>query len=196
MSRLKYPIPRMARIKRLTQLALDGADGRYWYDDANYQIKYASEYLGCKVQDLADLLALFSPRVSVLRSAKWALRYLNEKSFAPDCTISHKFAIAHWELTGEIRGSKTGPFARALMGDRDALVLDTWMAKALGVDSKRFEIKAVWNRAAEKIRLVAQLLGWPVAETQAAIWTAIVRENRVNIPRFDMRALLASEIPV
>lgn len=196
MPKLRYPIPRMTPVHKLSELALDGADGRGWYEFASYEISRAAVRLDCTPELLAEMLALFSPRVSVTRSIKWAVHYIKTKEFMADCPRSVRQAVDHWLVTGKIRGLKTGPFARALLGDKSAVVIDTWVAKALGIDAKRLEVKAVWSRAAEQIRRTAEYLGWPVAETQAAIWVAIVRKDRATVPQMNIMAQIDPEIPV
>lgn len=186
--KLMYPIPAMPSVQVLAALAHEGADARGWYREAWVEIELAAPKLGISSTRLADLLALFSPRVSVLRSVRWAIHYSRTGEFMHDATRSHRLAVKHYEQTKEIRGPKTAPFAKALMGDGSALVLDSWMSKALNVDHKRFEVRAVHDAASKRVRLTAMVLGWPVAETQAALWAATVRKHRVEVPRISIMA--------
>ena len=170
----------------LAKLALDGADGRYWYDYAKAQIEAAARHYGIDPKRFADLLSLFSPRVSVKRSIRFAIRYARTGEFEHDVTRNTKAAVAHYDLTGEIRGAKTEPFARALMGDKTAVVFDTWMADAMGVDGSKFAVKRVHRVQTERLIRVAEYLGWPIAETQAAIWTGIVKKSRRSVPQLEI----------
>jgi hypothetical protein len=176
----------MRSVKKLSEAALNGADGREWYRFANDQINAAAASLGISPKRLADLLAVFSPRVSVTRSIKWTLHYVKTGQTLPDCTRSHRAALLHYETTGEIRGPKTGPFAKALLGDTGAVVLDVWMARALAIPQKKLESVKVWAQAYDRVLRVAGSLGWTPAETQAAIWTATVRGAGRNPPAFDI----------
>lgn len=171
----RKPIPRMASVAKLIDLALEGADGRHWYKDAAVHVRGAAFILDCDAQRLADILALLSPRVSVKRNIRFALRYVKDGKFAGDVMRTIRASVNHYELTGEIRGPKTGPFARAIMGDLNAIVLDVWMAVAFGIDQKRFSVKRVHAECSKRIRAVAKNLGWKNAEVQAAIWYAAVR---------------------
>lgn len=173
-------------IAKLTDLALEGADGRYWYDYAKSKIGEAGKHYGVVDQQLADYLALFSPRVHLRRSVRYALSYLVKGKFEHDVLRNIRASVEHYDLTGEIRGAKTEPFSRALMGDKTAIVLDTWMADALEVDGKKFEVKRVHRAASDKLLTVAEDLDWPVAETQAAIWTAVVRKVRQSVPQLEI----------
>lgn len=204
---LQFPVPRMTAIPVLASLAIEGQEHRAWYDYARDDIRQAAPFLNAAPERIAALLALFSPRVSVLRSVRWTVHYCRSAGgidrFPYDCTRSHKLAITHWESTGEIRGPKTGPFAKALLGDKNALVLDGWMAVALSrtteegrILGKRFEIQAVHRAASIRVREVATYVGWPIAETQAAIWAGIVKRTRVSVPALSVMEELDSEIPV
>lgn len=167
---------RMTTRVRLTKLAMAGHDMRPWYDNVRSEISLASTQLRCEPKRIADLLAIFSPRVSVFRCVRWTVHYIRTGEFMHDVTRSTKAAVRHYEATGEIRGVKTGPFARALLNDDNAVVLDTWMAVAFNVDPKHIGDKPAVRKAMERsVRAVASTLGWRVVETQAAIWAAIVR---------------------
>jgi len=203
-NRLKNPLPRLRSIHGLTTLALDGADHRGWYADAREQILEVAPTIprptgltGVDPQTFAELLALFSPRTSVTRSIRWAVHFARTSEYMHDVHRSIRLAVEHWKKTGEIRGLKTAPFARALMGDPDALVLDSWMYKAIGIPPERSEVPTVHAIAASKVYAVARTLAWPIAETQAAIWAGIVREHGRNVPVLDIRAIIGgTEYPV
>ncbi len=167
--------PRMPAAK-LRKLALAGADGRPWYDWARAEISAAAPLLGVSETRLADLLALFSPRVSVKKSVRMAVHYIRTGAHSHDVLPMVRVGVAHYEATREIRGCKTAPFAKALMGDKSAVVLDTWMAVAFGLDPGWIKDRPrLRRRMAATLERVAAGLGWPVAETQAAIWAATVR---------------------
>lgn len=177
MPSLKYPIPRLPSPRTLASIALANADNRDWYRYANTQILHAATHTyHCTPTRLADLLSLFSPRVAISRSVRFTHTYLtSNKRFEKDVVYTIRASVRHYEATGKIRGPKTAPFARALMLDPHAIVLDTHMGSLFGIDSKRFEVKMIWNECASRIRSAAKLLGWQPAETQAAIWAGALR---------------------
>ena len=175
-------IPKMSSVATLVTLAESGRESRTWYPDARKQIIAGAVILDIAPGRFADLLSLFSPRVSVTRSVRFAVHYARTGQYKPDIIRPVRAAVGHYELTGRIRGPKTSAFARVLRGDDSAIVLDVWMAVALGVDQKRLSAKCVYSACSERIARSAKLLGWTNAETQASIWGAVVSKNRRTVP--------------
>ena len=154
-----------------------GADGKDWYNDTTPAVVSAAAQLGVEPHYLADILAITSPRVVVSRNIRMALGYIRKRDtqgFLPGVIK----ALEYYEETGLIRGPKTGAFARALMGDGDAVVLDVWMARALNVDQSKLGTLTIQTAADDLMRRVGKSLGWQPAEVQAAIWTHWVRTHR------------------
>ena len=151
-------------------LAREGASGAGWYDSANVSIRAFCDRTGYDVARVCDVLALTSPRVTVRRNVSLALAYLATGS-APGIVPSVRAALAHYEATGVIRGLKTSAFARALAGDVDAVVIDVWMWRALGLDWPSVTPKR-YRRAAATVRGIATRADMTPAATQAAIWVA------------------------
>lgn len=150
-----------------------GWDGRFWYRDA----KEAIDTSGYNPSRFAAVLSIVSPRVHVRRSVALARRYMEEGELGPDVMRSVRLALAHYEQTSEIRGPKTEPFARALLGDEEAVVLDVWMAKAFDVDPGTIGRKYNIVPAVKAVRRLAAEHGITPAQCQAAIWTGIRREH-------------------
>lgn len=168
---------RLASVETLVLLALEGKAGRYWYAGAHRSVREYARLTDQSPRRVADMLALFSPRVNVRRSVRLAHHYLTTGEYARDTMQGVRAAVAHYEDTGEIRGPKTAPFARALVGDGDAIVLDVWMARAFGCDQRLLATKRVRERCESRIRRAADWLGWTPCEVQAAVWTAAVRRS-------------------
>jgi hypothetical protein len=68
-----------------------------------------------------------------------------------------------------LTGPKTLAFAQAIAGDRDAVVIDTWMLKASGCGRKSVTGKQ-YGILASAIRILALERGMDARTVQAAIW--------------------------
>ena len=188
----------MRSVKKLTEYALAGAHGRDWYVHAELSIRRHCNSLGFDVQTYVDVLAITSPRVNVRKNVQLTNAYMAARStvvagdgedYQPlhpgaqhglSLTKLHlrvsglmrsiRSGLEHYERTGVIRGPKTSAFARALLGDGEAIVLDVWLARALAIDQKLLATKKVRLPAEDRIRRVARALGWEPRQVQAAIW--------------------------
>ena len=144
-----------------------GVDMKDWYIRTKEDIGIASRQLKCRPEYLAGLLAAFSPRVSVRRSVKWALEWQRNERFMYDVPVSVRAHALKFIETGLVTGPKTGPFHRALLGDPQAVVIDSHMLAAAGFD--RSGTKQTMATCEEMVREVAYRRCSP-AEAQAAIW--------------------------
>lgn len=149
-------------------LAMAGAEGRGWYREAQASIEaYAREHELCP-KYISDVLAILSPRVSVAFNVTLAKRYLLT-GFASGAMGQRQKALEKYERTGYFSGRKVVAFSAALSGDPSAIVIDAWMYNALG-DPEVGPSKGHYERCCARVLEVADALGWPPAETQAAIW--------------------------
>ncbi len=187
----------MKTAKLLARNAMAGIDGRYWYADAATEIRATAAALAIDPRELASLLALFSPRVQVRRSIDNALDYVKNAEFHHSVMRSTRAAVLHWENTGVIRGKKTEPFSRAVIGDGDAVVVDVWMCRAIGIDHKKLN-KSAYAECVKRIRKAALLCDMTPAECQAAIWCNEVRKAGRRPYRLAVYARLnkTSDVPL
>lgn len=167
-------------LARLNAYADRGASLRDWYAEARASIVDLCLREGWDYDRFVCILAVTSPRVSVLRNYKFAEHYMRTGYFLPDMMRAIRASVKHYEATGEIRGPKTGAFARNLLGDETALVLDVWMARALNVEQKVVNRKDNMRTAYRLVGTVAADRGWTIAQTQAAIWCGICKANGVR----------------
>ena len=174
--------PYEGRLDKYKKYFNAGYEMKDWYIRTREDIGIASRQLDCRPEYLAGLLAAFSPRVSVRRSVKWALHCvsarklnksmlgpygLSEDHFMDDVPKSVRIHVNKFLHTGLVTGPKTGPFHRALLGDPQAVVIDSHMLAAAGFD--RSGTKQTMQECDELVRDVAYRRCSP-AEAQAAIW--------------------------
>ena len=162
----------MRQTRTLERLALQGEHGADWYDHARREIRRTARAAGWDPAEFSEVLALLSPRCAVVRNIRLALEYMAEGTIGNGVLPSVVRSVEVWEECGEVRGLKTSAFARALQGDRDAVTLDSWMARAVGVTPSEISCVGIHRAAAKRVRAVAESLDWAPAETQAAIWVA------------------------
>ena len=148
-------------------LALAGRHGRSWYADAGESIaRYALRH-DLPFRRVCDVVAILSPRVQVTRNAELAHAYLQGLPMR-GVMRSRVKALAAYERTGAFNGPKVNAFSKALQGDPNAVVVDAWVVRALGHgDAAK---GPGYERIADRVRSLAKGLGWPPAETQAALW--------------------------
>lgn len=178
---------------RPTELAHLGGAHRDWYDRAHASIaRYCAHHpwpegFRPTVGDVADVLAITSPRVRVARNVRLTREYFESGSLGPAGVLPGVLrSLEVWQATGAVLGPKTRPFARALRGDGSALVLDTHMFQAYGHPAGRVPRVAERRRIARSVRSVAGRLGWKVAETQAAVWAGRLMSLGKVPARLDM----------
>lgn len=149
-----------------THLALLGESGAPWYVDSKASIDEYSKRHGYDAGTVCDVLAIFSPRVTVGFSVELADEYIKTGK-APRAMKARVRAADRYRLSGTFGGPKVNAFAQALRGDPSAVVVDAWMYRA--ARETRNTPKS-YREVAHTVRQCAAGLGWTPRETQAAIW--------------------------
>jgi hypothetical protein len=95
--------------------------------------------------------------------------------------------MLHYEKTGEIRGPKTSRFAKCLMLDEDSVVIDVWMARAMGVPHDKVGAKYAYDACVNRVLKIADTYGEAPARIQAAIWSGVYRTFFKNpvVPNYE-----------
>jgi len=174
-------------VAHLESLALRGADGRGWYTEASEALQAWADREGVSLDLLTGVLAGTSPQCSVSENVERTRDTLallaregmgvmwrdlhTVKGVPASVAKSTAAALRREDLTPN--GPKVRAFARALRGDGDAFVLDTHVAKSLGIPHEVCDRAHVRRQADALYRETARRLGWPVAEVQAAVWCSI-----------------------
>jgi hypothetical protein len=159
-----------------------------WYDAAWEEMQ---RMFGQHAELYANVLAALSPHNGVKGNVTAANKAM-AMILSGERDLKHPFTVttakkagdgmqAHVDnlnrvLRGEpLEGPKVGPFSRALQGDRNAVVVDTWMMRAFGFTDKANESEMTFIQQA--VTGMAEKLGMDARQVQAAIWTGVKVER-------------------
>lgn len=151
---------------------------REWYARATADIR--AKY-GPDADLFADILAATSPQADIHKNVAFARdAYDRHKRGLPveGWLPNHRINLQRIRDGKRLRGPKVRAFARALKGDADAIVVDTWVLRAVGYREHELKLSGAIRVAHEAIRLVAEAMGWTGAEAQAAIWVSYRQSQR------------------
>jgi hypothetical protein len=146
-----------------------------WYDEAGAFAKSLQRIRPeWNMEVASSVVSAFSPRVTWAHNKAKALQYAQGQ--APKGLRSHIAAADRCVVEGfnGLRGPKTNAFARAIAGDRDAVVVDVWMCRAAGL-GKDAPTAVEYRAIADAIRTLA---GTPTvcmapATLQALLWIIV-----------------------
>lgn len=182
-------------LPRLIGLAEYGFAYSQWYDDACDFIVMECDHHGWDHDDFINVLAVTSPRISVKRNWDVTVALLSGANINKLGLIqATRVAYQHYRNTGEIRGPKTSAFARALHGDTTALVLDSWMARALNVPHSKVTNVSTMEWAKGLMEQVADHHSLSVRDAQAAVWAGIAKLEGVTPGTLETAVLRSSQM--
>lgn len=146
-------------------------EARNWYAEAE---TYATELVALRpsswtIEIAASVISAYSPRTRWAHNKYKAWQHARYER--PAGIGAHYLTALKAEMHGfdALRGLKTNAFARAIAGDKDAVVIDTWMMKAAGL-SKDAPTRLQYRIMADLIRAVAPRYNLYPRDAQAAIW--------------------------
>jgi hypothetical protein len=143
-----------------------------WYVDAERVAEKVAENLGTTLEVGASVVSSFSPRerwsVNVARAIAWSL--------GQDVTcLKNNLVMANNSLTlgfQALKGMKTNAFAKAIAGDEQAVVIDVWMLRAVGIE-KKTPGQTQYNALVDAVKKVAFDNGMTPRAMQALIWIVV-----------------------
>jgi len=141
-----------------------------WYFDAQEVAEDVAEIMNVSLEIGASIVSAFSPRERWANNVAKAYAFANGK---PVTGLTNNLNMAKAALEhgfDALKGQKTNAFARAIAGDTDAVVIDTWMLKAAGMDSSKGVNKGDYNMLADTVRKIASEHGITPRTAQALIW--------------------------
>jgi hypothetical protein len=144
-----------------------------WYLDAENVAREVATNLGVGLEIGATVVSAFSPR------ERWAKNVANAITFSlgepVTGVLSNNLRMANTALEkgfDALKGLKTNAFARAIAGNEEAVVIDVWMLRALGIE-KKTPSQSQYLEMAKAVTEVATKYGMTPRAMQALIWIVI-----------------------
>lgn len=153
-----------------------GFGGERWYRESRRFARQLKREYGGGLGRAAGIIAALSPQVQWNVNKRLAEQVMEHGEPVEGCLALS--ATRAWRIwLGErplsvLRGPKTRAFYRAIMGDPDAEVIDTWMLLALGWPHRSVSPRQ-YERCAAALREAAEQTPLTVADFQAVVWTAV-----------------------
>lgn len=145
-----------------------------WYAEAGTFADSLRSTTGWNMEVAASVVSAFSPRVTWAHNKAKAAQYA--QGIAPKGLRSHVVAADRCVVAGfaGLRGPKTNAFARAIAGDRNAVVVDVWMCRAAGL-GKDAPNATEYRAIADAIRAIActPTVCMEPATLQAMLWIIV-----------------------
>lgn len=162
------------------------AEGAQWYDEAGRVVDDLAARTGRSREHVAAVIAQLSPRTTWDRNKSGAVMLLTE-DVAPGCLAANveraRVALASPDPLGTINGPKTSRFARNILGDRQAVTVDTWAIRVAlpnqNDPEKILTRQGVYEAVEHAYRMAAEKVGVDPATMQATTWV-VARNNRSN----------------
>lgn len=166
--------------------------GRDWYPRMRRVCRRLAALSGRTVEQAAAVMAITSPRCQLSQNIARAERALAGQPVRGFAYMDRQCAAAlepGADPLAVVHGPKVEPFARAILGDTEALVLDTWALRALDIPGDKLTA-ADRRRADAAYREAAELVGENVRDFQAVVWI----QTRESEPRADGRVNRLADI--
>jgi hypothetical protein len=144
-----------------------------WYLDAETIAREVATNLGVSLEIGATVVSAFSPRERWARNVSNAITFSLGEEVRGVLGNNIRMAEAGLELGYDaLKGQKTNAFARAIAGDENAVVIDVWMLRALGIE-KKSPTQSQYKVMADAVTAVATKYGMTPRAMQALIWIVV-----------------------
>lgn len=155
------------------------AAGMQWYERASGVCESIAAGTGHTLTQAAVATAHLSPRT------RWAgnVQLLDDLLHGrpkPHWALTRQWDHAAASLTADDplatfgrRANKTRSFAHAILGDTDAVAIDTWNERVAGCPTGWTRAKSKYLVVEDSYRRAARIVGLPARELQAVTWCQI-----------------------
>lgn len=143
-----------------------------WYLDAERVAEQVAFNLNTTLEIGASVVSAFSPRERWTNNVEKAVSFSLGKKVVG---LSNNLRMAQNALTegyDALKGLKTNAFARAIAGDENAVVIDVWMLRALGIE-KKSPTQSQYKEMAAAVKEVSAIYGMTPRAMQALIWIIV-----------------------
>jgi hypothetical protein len=143
-----------------------------WYVDAERIAEKVADNLGATLEIGASVVSAFSPR------ERWSINVARAIAFSLGQEVTclkNNIVMANNALTlgfSALNGLKTNSFAKAIAGDEQAVVIDVWMLRAVGIEKKTPNQTQYWELV-EAVKKTAFDFGMTPRAMQALIWIVV-----------------------
>jgi hypothetical protein len=143
-----------------------------WYVDAEKVAHEVARNLDTYLEVGASVVSAFSPR------ERWTTNVAKAVSFSLGNDVpgfKNNMVMANNALTlgfAALKGMKTNAFAKAIAGDEQAVVIDVWMLRAVGIE-KKTPNQSQYNELVEAVKKTAFEYGMTPRAMQALIWIVV-----------------------
>jgi len=164
-------------VELFTQVAAKATYGQIeqaskWYLDAERVAHEVARNLDADLEVGASVVSSFSPRERWTNNVEKAVAFsLGQKVVG----LPNNLAMAKKSIKlgfDALNGQKTNSFARAIAGDENAVVIDVWMLRALGIE-KKTPTQSQYKEMARAVTKVAKIYGTTPRTMQALIWIIV-----------------------
>jgi hypothetical protein len=161
------------RFSMLGATAEAHAAARSWYADAARFCRVLAHGTGWTLPTAAAVVSAFSPRerwsVNKAKAVQYACGYTPSGLGA---NVRRADACVRSGLDGLGNGPKIQAFARAMLGEADAVVVDSWMCRAAGLASDS-PTPTEYAAIADAVRELATEYGMRPVDMQALLWILV-----------------------
>jgi hypothetical protein len=143
-----------------------------WYMDAERVAAEVARNLDSTLEVGATVVSAFSPRERWTNNVTKAISFSlgnHVPGFKNNMLMANNAIAFGYDA---LKGAKTNAFARAIAGDEQAVVIDVWMLRAVGIE-KKTPSQSQYNDMANAVKSVAFANGMTPRAMQALIWIMI-----------------------
>jgi hypothetical protein len=143
-----------------------------WYLDAERVAAEVARNLDSTLEVGASVVSAFSPRERWTNNVTKAISFSlgnHIPGFKNNMLMANNAIAFGYDA---LKGLKTNAFAKAIAGDENAVVIDVWMLRAVGIE-KKTPNQTQYKQLADAVAKVAFDNGMTPRATQALIWIVV-----------------------